>query len=550
MPRVSRFRDLGVGALHQFIGLPTIFNLTYNFNLGNGDNGNVMQIVNGRDSNRTQNFVYDSLNRVSQAYSSGPNWGETYGPTALSPGTQPATPGIDPWGNLTSRSGVTGKNTYEALTATATAKNQLTGFGYDAAGNLNQNGAAIYDAENRILSTVGYTYIYDGDGRRVEKCITPNQQNPASCNGAPAGNGTLYWLDNSLAGLESDLGWNWTALYAKFNGKRLARMDWPSNNVHFYLTDELGSADVIADEAGDIQKEADYYPYGGEIVISGSDPNKFKFTGKERDAESGNDYFGARYYASSMGRWLSPDWSAKEEPVPYAKLDNPQTLNLYGYMMNDPLGGFDPDGHTVYLITYSTGNHGGDDDFYKAALTRQHEIMSQKGFNPTKDIALVEGVNSVKSFANAIKDANGLESKFGKVGEVSLYGHGGKDGPIFQEAGPGGPSARFSNEQNPQAILGLKVNWADGGVARFMSCQAAVPSTNYPSGSFAQEFANRQGISTFGFNDRTTFSSTPVGKSNGYYFGGVNEYLVTWGKTPGSNVPKGSGPVKLDPQKQ
>ena len=38
------------------------------------------------------------------------------------------------------------------------------------------------------------------------------------------------------------------------------------------------------------------------------------FTGKERDAESGNDYFGARYYSSSMARWLSPDWSAKEEP--------------------------------------------------------------------------------------------------------------------------------------------------------------------------------------------------------------------------------------------
>jgi RHS repeat-associated protein len=68
-------------------------------------------------------------------------------------------------------------------------------------------------------------------------------------------------------------------------------------------------------------------------------------TGKERDAESGNDYFGARYYASSMGRWLSPDWSAKYEPVPYAKLDNPQTLNLYSYVLNNPLTHFDPDGH-------------------------------------------------------------------------------------------------------------------------------------------------------------------------------------------------------------
>jgi RHS repeat-associated protein len=68
-------------------------------------------------------------------------------------------------------------------------------------------------------------------------------------------------------------------------------------------------------------------------------------TGKERDTESGNDYFGARYYSSAMGRFLSPDWSAKAEPVPYAKLDNPQTLNLYGYMRNNPLGGVDQDGH-------------------------------------------------------------------------------------------------------------------------------------------------------------------------------------------------------------
>ena len=68
-------------------------------------------------------------------------------------------------------------------------------------------------------------------------------------------------------------------------------------------------------------------------------------TGKERDTESGNDYFGARYYASSMGRFMSPDWSVKVEPVPYAKLDNPQSLNLYAYVLNNPLSRVDPDGH-------------------------------------------------------------------------------------------------------------------------------------------------------------------------------------------------------------
>lgn len=68
-------------------------------------------------------------------------------------------------------------------------------------------------------------------------------------------------------------------------------------------------------------------------------------TGKERDTESGNDYFGARYYSSSMGRFMSPDWSAKVAPVPYAKLGNPQSLNLYSYVYNNPLSNVDPDGH-------------------------------------------------------------------------------------------------------------------------------------------------------------------------------------------------------------
>jgi hypothetical protein len=46
---------------------------------------------------------------------------------------------------------------------------------------------------------------------------------------------------------------------------------------------------------------------------------------------------------------MSPDWSAKEEPVPYAKLDNPQSLNLYGYVLNNPLTNHDPDGHICFF---------------------------------------------------------------------------------------------------------------------------------------------------------------------------------------------------------
>jgi RHS repeat-associated protein len=68
-------------------------------------------------------------------------------------------------------------------------------------------------------------------------------------------------------------------------------------------------------------------------------------SGKERDAETGLDYFGARYYSGAQGRFLTPDWSAKPQSIPYAKFDNPQTLNLYAYVQNNPLSRIDPDGH-------------------------------------------------------------------------------------------------------------------------------------------------------------------------------------------------------------
>lgn len=78
-------------------------------------------------------------------------------------------------------------------------------------------------------------------------------------------------------------------------------------------------------------------------------------TGKERDAETGftngNDYMGARYYASTMGRFMSPDWAAEADPIPYAKLDNPQTLNLYEYANNNPLVYVDADGHVTTCVT-------------------------------------------------------------------------------------------------------------------------------------------------------------------------------------------------------
>jgi RHS repeat-associated protein len=68
-------------------------------------------------------------------------------------------------------------------------------------------------------------------------------------------------------------------------------------------------------------------------------------TGQPRDPETGLDFFGARFYSSTLGRFLTPDWAAQAEPVPYAQLDNPQSLNLYTYVLNNPVTSVDKDGH-------------------------------------------------------------------------------------------------------------------------------------------------------------------------------------------------------------
>ena len=75
-------------------------------------------------------------------------------------------------------------------------------------------------------------------------------------------------------------------------------------------------------------------------------PQNYKFTGKERDPDTGSDYFGARWYRYDMSRFYSPDWSATPTGVPYAKLDNPQSLNLYSYVLNNPTTNIDADGHS------------------------------------------------------------------------------------------------------------------------------------------------------------------------------------------------------------
>ena len=299
------------------------FHRMYSFyDANNNNNGNVSSVANCLDSTRTQSYSYDNLNRIASASTNGSDWGESYT--------------IDPWGNLTEIDGMSGKQFYEGLElGAATSRNQLQNYIYDYAGNLTNDGAHRYqyDQENRIATVDGgmAAYTYDGDGQRVIKSLW-------------GGGGTLYWYGTGGEILtESDLTGYLKSEYVYFNGKRLARTDNPTDpataQLRYYFSDHLGSTSMVMDETfTSIEEDTDYYPYGGVANETGlGDSNHFKFTGKERDAETGNDYFGARYYASNMGRMMTPD------PVG-GTLGDPQSLNKYAYVRNSPLILTDPTG--------------------------------------------------------------------------------------------------------------------------------------------------------------------------------------------------------------
>jgi len=247
---------------------------------------------------------------------------------------------------------------------------------YDAAGDvISDTGSGnqyLYDGEGRICAVsspsplggfVMTGYIYDAEGNRVSKGQLASWPSNGLCpNFSATGvfTPTNYYVlgpsNEQLTEIDGHGNWLHTNVWAA--GSLIATYDTASAGVptlHFSLSDWLGTRRVQTDPNGNVEANFTSLPFGDGFISSipsgaqatADDSTEHHFTGKERDTESGNDYFGARYYSSSMGRFMSPDWSAKEEPVPYAKLDNPQTLNLYAYVGNNPLSGFDPDGHTV-----------------------------------------------------------------------------------------------------------------------------------------------------------------------------------------------------------
>jgi len=115
-----------------------------------------------------------------------------------------------------------------------------------------------------------------------------------------------------------------------------------AQRVEYYHLDGLGSARAITDEQGEVVERHDYLPFGEEWNPEpGSQPRKF--TGKERDEETGWDYFGARYYEASLARFtaIDPVTTFDENRV------DPQRWNRYAYVRNNPMRYVDPDGEVI-----------------------------------------------------------------------------------------------------------------------------------------------------------------------------------------------------------
>jgi RHS repeat-associated protein len=394
--------------------------------------------------------------------------------------------------------------------------NQLVGYQYDIAGNMMNDGSHnyTYDAENRISQVDGgttATYVYNESGQRVRK--------------ATGSTWTEYFYAPDGKVLSDYNGTGYPKEYIYAGDRLVAQYNWLTGTTNFIHADHLGTTRVVTAVNQSVLDSLDFYPYGQQS--SGDTTTTHKFTGKERDSESGLDYFGARYDASSMDRFMTPDplpwphWQngSRDDRKRFAELlTNPQNLNMYSYVRNNPLNSVDPDGMDVYVVAYTTGNSQGDDELKRAAQTKKDEITSSKGFDPKKDTVIIAGVKTKEDFQSVLNSAANLGDKFGKTTNVSLFSHAGDiDGPVFHDAS--GHATQFTQSE----LSNLKVNWGANSAAAFYGCSTA--------DNFAQHFANAQSVRSFGFLGGVDFSGRSDSVSKWYVLSGQwDRYMVDKGE--------------------
>ncbi|MFN7928342.1 MAG: RHS repeat-associated core domain-containing protein [Blastocatellia bacterium] len=335
-------------------GSTTHMDLSYDYNnlyTGTGQNstwktGQLSKIVDNKNNERNRQFTYDKLSRLKEAKggSSFTLWSQTYS--------------YDNWGN---RTGVAGSgfaatipaNTIaigsDGLTSVTydTATNRITSgsFSYDAAGNqtqANENGLVNnykYDTAGRLAEVTNnagtHTYAYGTSNQRLQS--------------VEGSNTTLYTWEGGSVIAEyngAGTGMTWTKSYV-YLGARLLAVESPlsvnSTEIQYQHPDRLGTR-LVTNTAGGIVSENIGLPFGniiaGESTNIGGSATKKRFTTYDRSDTTTLDYAVNRNYSAAQGRFTQVDPIG----INASSLENPQSLNLYAYVGNDPINRTDPDG--------------------------------------------------------------------------------------------------------------------------------------------------------------------------------------------------------------
>jgi RHS repeat-associated protein len=226
------------------------------------------------------------------------------------------------------------------------------------------------------------------------------------------------------------------------------------SSAQLYVEDFLGSSRVVTTSTGSVCYDADFTPFGAERAYTNScgAANHYKFEGKERDAETQNDDFGARYYTWRFGRWLSADWSNVPAPVPYANLTNPQTLNLYAMVADDPESFADLDGHCPWCIGAVIGAVGGAAAQIVADVATHQPITLRKTLGAAVGGAIIGGTA-------------GAASELGIAVQVAIVGDAGVIGGIAERTIKTG-SLDKATENPTEIVADFATNAAGHGLVK------------------------------------------------------------------------------------
>ena len=296
----------------------TKFGLNYSYGSAGSNNGLMAGNTDSVDNGRSVQYTYDSLSRLSAALTTGsatyPQWGLSWG--------------YDRYGNRLNQTLTTGPG-YQGSVTVDPKTNHITsaGYTYDANGNTTNDGSntLVYDAENKAVSATNQstsgTYTYDANGLRVKKVSGSTT--------------TVYIFSGSKVIAEYDNGaavGSPSREYVYAGGVLLAKID--SSGTKYYHQDHLSNR-LVTDSSGTTVEQMGHYPFGDPWYNATND--KLYFTTYERDSESSNDYARARFYRWLLGRFLSLDSLSGSS-------SDPQSLNLYAYVANDPIDLGDPSG--------------------------------------------------------------------------------------------------------------------------------------------------------------------------------------------------------------